>query len=75
MHQAVSLYSAHSTIQHPPAPEVIELDDDDDDDDDFGPSPLPSTLRCTLEYISKVVGGPVKDFPPFVFFPGRNHFL
>jgi hypothetical protein len=39
--------------QLPPAPEVIELDDDNDDDD-FGPSPLPSTLCCTLQYISKV---------------------
>jgi hypothetical protein len=40
--------------QLPPVPEIIELDDDDDDDDDFGPSLLPSTLRCTLQYIPKV---------------------
>ena len=33
--------------QLPPAPKVIVLDDTNDDED-FGPSPLPSTLRCTL---------------------------
>jgi len=39
--------------QLPPAPEFIKLDDDNDDDD-FGPSPLPFTLHCTLQYIPKV---------------------
>ncbi len=42
-----------TAAQVPPAPEVIELDEDDDDDD-FWPSPLPSTLHCTLQYIPKV---------------------
>jgi hypothetical protein len=38
------------SAQLPPTPEVIELDDNDDDND-FGPSPLPSTLRCKYSTI------------------------
>ena len=55
--------------QLPPAPEVIELDDDDDDDY-FGPSPLPSTQRCTLQYIPKVEPNLT---PPTVSSPLPSH--
>jgi hypothetical protein len=50
--EAMQNTNLDTATQLPPAPEVIELDDDDDDDS--GPSPLPSTLYHTLQYIHKV---------------------
>ncbi len=51
----------------------------DNDNDDYydvrgrhpeGPSFWVRTHKSNIS-----IGGPVQDFLPFVFFPGRNHFL
>jgi hypothetical protein len=65
--EAIQYADLDTAPQLPPAPDVIELDDDDDD---FAPSPLPSTLHCTLQYITKVEPN---SAPPTISSPLLSH--